>query len=197
MNVLLGRLSGRAFTGGGAGVTGAAEATRSSRVPAPSRAQAVTLGTRRRTIVLIMFWQLTIDANDPARLARFWRQALGYQPAPPPSAAPWAAHYRGRLGAGDAFDDRLFDPEGQGPPLWFQEVPEAKAGKNRLHLDLYPTGRDDSLPIERRVEIVEAKVAELLGLGARVDHRERGDDPDDSFYFVVLHDPEGNEFCVS
>jgi Glyoxalase-like domain len=51
------------------------------------------------------------------------------------------------------------------PPVWFQQVPETKAGKNRLHLDLYPTGRDDALPVNRRVEIVEAKVAELTGLG--------------------------------
>jgi hypothetical protein len=48
-----------------------------------------------------------------------------------------------------AFDDRLFDPAGLRPPIWFQEVPEAKTGKNRLHLDLYPTGRDNALPMER------------------------------------------------
>jgi hypothetical protein len=61
-----------------------------------------------------------------------------------------------RLGEGAAFDDRLFDPAGLGPPIWFQHVPEAKAGKNRLHLDLYPTGRDNALPMERRVKTVEA-----------------------------------------
>jgi len=47
----------------------------------------------------MVFWQLTIDANDPALLARFWAQALGYQPAPP--AAPettWHQHYRARRG---------------------------------------------------------------------------------------------------
>jgi len=74
---------------------------------------------------------------------------------------------------------------------------ETKAGKNRLHLDLYPTGRDNALPQERRVEIVEAKVAELIGLGASVQLRSREDDPDDPLYYVVMHDPEGNEFCVS
>jgi hypothetical protein len=91
----------------------------------------------------------------------------------------------------------LFDPTGHGPALWFQQVPESKAGKNRLHLDLYPTGRDDALPVERRVEIVEATVAELVGLGATVERRTRDDDPDDPVFFVVMHDPEGNEFCVS
>ncbi len=146
----------------------------------------------------MVFWQLTIDANDPAKLARFWAQALGYQPLPP--AGPdttWWAHYRTRLGDEPAFDDRLFDPEGLRPPIWFQEVPESKAGKNRLHVDLYPTGRDHTLPQEQRIEIVETKVAELLDLGATILRREREDDPDDPVYFVVLHDPEGNEFCVS
>jgi len=145
-----------------------------------------------------MFWQLTIDANDPARLARFWAPALGYQPMP--AAGPettWQAHYLSALGDEASFDNRLFDPTGQRPPIWFQEVPEEKAGKNRLHLDLYPTGRDDAMPMERRVEIVEAKVAELVAIGASVGRRTRHDDPDDPFYFVVMHDPEGNEFCIS
>ena len=75
-------------------------------------------------------------------------------------------------------------------------MPEEKAGKNRLHLDLYPTGRDNELPMERRIEIVEAKVAELTELGASAEHRTRHDDPEDPVYFVVMHDPEGNEFCV-
>jgi len=76
-------------------------------------------------------------------------------------------------------------------------VPETKAGKNRVHLDLYPTGRDNTLPLQRRIDIVEAKVDELVALGASVRDRTRGDDPDDPVYFVVMHDPEGNEFCVS
>jgi len=95
----------------------------------------------------MVFWQLTIDANDPARLARFWAQALGYQPVPPTEPeTTWHAHYRAQLGEETAFNDRLFDPAGLRPPIWFQEVPETKAGKNRLHLDLYPTGRDNALP---------------------------------------------------
>jgi Glyoxalase-like domain len=143
------------------------------------------------------FWQLTIDANDPAALARFWAQALGYQPVPPAEPAmTWHALYRARLGQDAVFDDRLFDPAGLRPPIWFQQVPEVKAGKNRLHLDLYPTGRDNALPMERRIEIVEAKVAELIGLGASVERRIRLDDPKDPTYFAGMRDPEGNEFCV-
>jgi hypothetical protein len=146
----------------------------------------------------MVFWQLTIDANDPIRLARFWAQALGYQPEPP--AAPdttWWAHYHSRLGAERAFEDRLFDPEGLRPPIWFQRVPETKAGKNRLHVDLFPTGRDSSMSFERRVEVVEAKVGELVELGASVVRRTRHDDPEDPICAVVMHDPEGNEFCIS
>jgi Glyoxalase-like domain len=145
----------------------------------------------------MVFWQLTIDANDPALLARFWGQALGYEPVPPRQPqTTWWAHYRTRLGEQVAYADRLFDPGGLRPPIWFQQVPETKAGKNRLHLDLYPTGRDDALPLERRIEIVEARVAELIGLGAEVQRRIREDDPQEPVYFVVLQDPEGNEFCV-
>ena len=145
----------------------------------------------------MMFWQLTVDANNPARLAAFWAQALGYQPVPPAEPeTTWHRHYRARLGQAAAFEDRIFDPAGLRPPVWFQQVPEAKAGKNRLHLDLYPTGRDLALALERRVEIVEVKVAELVALGATVERRVRFDDPGDPVYFVVMHDPEGNEFCV-
>jgi hypothetical protein len=146
----------------------------------------------------MMFWQLTIDANDPAPLARFWAWALGYQPIPPEQPdTTWHAHYHALLADEATFDDRLFDPAGLRPPIWFQKVPETKAGKNRLHLDLYPTGRDRTLPQEQRIAIVEAKVAELVGLGASVVRRTREDDPADPVYYVVLQDPEGNEFCVS
>ena len=53
------------------------------------------------------------------------------------------------------------------------------------------------MPMERRVELVEARVADLVGLGAAVERRTQGLDPGESFYYVVMRDPEGNEFCVS
>jgi hypothetical protein len=146
----------------------------------------------------VVFWQLTIDANDPPLLTRFWSQALGYRATPPAEAeTTWHAHYRARLGDREAFDDRLFDPTGAGPALWFQQVPEAKAGKNRLHLDVYTTARDDTLTWERRVALIEAKVDELVALGASVVRRTEGRDPGDEYCFVVMADPEGNEFCVA
>jgi predicted enzyme related to lactoylglutathione lyase len=146
----------------------------------------------------MVFFQVTIDANDPERLARFWALALGWQAAPPlEPASTWADHYRRRLDGAGGFPNRVFDPEGLRPPLFFQQVPEPKAGKNRIHLDLYPTGRDGSVPHERRIAIVEAKVAELLAAGGSVERRTRNDEPDDLQYWVVMHDPEGNELCVS
>ena len=145
----------------------------------------------------MVFWQLTIDAHDPPRLVEFWQHALGYVAAPPEDDTPWYRHYRRRLGGATAFDDRLFDPEGRQPPLWFQAVPEGKVGKNRLHLDVYATDRDDSLPLDARIRLVDDKVTDLVARGATVVGGQRGDDPDDPYYFVTLQDPEGNEFCVS
>ena len=88
--------------------------------------------------------------------------------------------------------DRLFDPSGRGPKIWFQPVPEAKQVKNRLHIDVYVTG-GRSTPIEERRRVVDARVAELLALGATIDHTDNGDD----HHHVTLRDPEGNEFCVA
>jgi hypothetical protein len=145
----------------------------------------------------MVFWQLTVDSNDPETLSSFWEQALGYRRTPPDADTTWWAHYRAEVGGADGFPDRLFDPAGKGPALWFQQVPETKAGKNRLHIDLYPTGRDDGLPQEERIRVVEARVAELVDLGATVQRRTREDDREQPGYYVVMNDPEGNEFCVS
>jgi hypothetical protein len=51
--------------------------------------------------------------------------------------------------------------------------------------------------MDRLIGIVETKVAELIQLGATAERRDRDDDPEDPVYYVVMHDPEGNEFCVS
>ena len=155
-------------------------------------------GRMRGSVARMVFWQLTVDAHDPPRLAQFWSVALGYEPVPPPGPeTTWHTHYRDRLGERPSFEDRIFDPLGQRPPIWFQQVPERKAGKNRLHLDLYPTGRDDTLSHPRRIQIVDEKVTELQTIGASVVRRTREDDPADPEYYVVMQDPEGNEFCVS
>jgi hypothetical protein len=144
-------------------------------------------------------WTLTIDCADPARMVRFWGPALGYEVAPPPEGhASWNDWYLSVGVPADELDldgdgsDRLHDPAGEGPRIWFQVVPERKSVKNRLHLDLYPTGRDRTLSPERRREIVEARVAELVDAGASVLRR-----TDDFGHAVLMADPEGNEFCVA
>jgi hypothetical protein len=151
-------------------------------------------------------WQLTIDANDPERLLRFWGPALGYVPQPPPDGfATWREWYVSVGVPDDEFDDgadgsdRLMDPDGAGPSIWFQPVPEHKAGKNRLHLDIFASGGRD-VPLELRRERVDAKVAELVEAGARVHKRfpEDDEDPEVSDHYArVMQYPEGNEFCVA
>ncbi|MFC6284980.1 VOC family protein [Nocardioides sp. GCM10027113] len=146
-------------------------------------------------------WHLTIDCADPARMVAFWGPALGYEVPPPPEGhATWNDWYRSVGVPDEELDpngdgaDRLHDPAGCGPRIWFQQVPEPKQVKNRFHLDLDPTGPDPrSLPIERRREIVETAVAERLAAGATVLRR----NDDHGGYAVLMADPEGNEFCVS
>ena len=152
-------------------------------------------------------WQLTIDANNPTRLVEFWAPVLGYEVQPPPDGFATQNDYYRSIGVPeDELDpvgdgtDRIFDPRGEGPKIWFQAVPEPKSGKNRFHLDIYPTGRDRSLPLEERRRIVDAKVAELVERGAtiwRTFPDDFGDQLTDGHYFVTMLDPEGNEFCVA
>ena len=105
--------------------------------------------------------QIVVDAEDPARLARWWAEALGYR----------IVHE-----APDEIEIRRSRDEP--PGLLFTPVQEAKAVKNRLHLDLRP---DDQ----------ESEVERLVDMGARpVDVGQH------NVGWVVLADPEGNEFCV-
>jgi hypothetical protein len=110
---------------------------------------------------------LCVDTADPTRLAGFWESALGW---------------RRTL---ELDDEVVLEPpagsreDGVVPDLLFVRVPEDKAGKNRLHLDLRP--RDQN-----------AEVARLELLGAR--RADVGQNPDVSW--VVMSDPDGNEFCV-
>jgi len=144
-------------------------------------------------------WQLVIDCTDPGRLVRFWADALGYEPSPPPPGhASWRDYYlsigvpESELGDGDAVD-RLVDPAGRGPAIWFQVVPERKTLKNRLHLDL-KVGGGRSVPLPQRRSRVEARVAELSAAGAATIRV--SDVPEEDHYAVLMGDPEGNEFCV-
>jgi predicted enzyme related to lactoylglutathione lyase len=114
-----------------------------------------------------VFRELVIDSADPERLAGFWAEVLGWVASPDEDGDYWVT--------------ASGDPEGPGPVLTFLRVPEAKTVKNRLHLDLNPSGCDQATELER-----------LLGLGAR---RVDVGQADDVSWFV-LADPEGNEFCL-
>lgn len=138
--------------------------------------------------------QIVIDCADPARLAGFWSTALGYgvQP-PPPGFDSWEA-FLTEMGVPESewnSASAVVDPEGKGPRIFFQRVPEPKTVKNRVHLDLN-VGGEHGTPIEERKERVDAEAARLVGVGATVvaPMEQRGE------YWVVLRDPEGNEFCV-
>ncbi len=137
--------------------------------------------------------QVVIDCADPSRLAAFWALALGYEEqAPPEGYASWEDALRAWKVPEDQWNSRgaVVDPDGVGPRLFFQQVPEGKVVKNRVHLDInagVAVAGDD----ERR-RTIAAKVASLIDAGASTlrEMEERGE------YWVVMQDPEGNEFCV-
>ena len=139
--------------------------------------------------------QIVIDCADPARLAAFWAEALHYEiPAPPAGFASWDdwAAAQG-IPEGRRNDARaLEDPDGRGPRVYLQRVPEAKIAKNRMHLDLN-VGGGPGVPAAEQRQRVDAEVARLKALGASDT---RGAMEQDDEYWVRMNDPEGNEFCV-
>ncbi|MFF4825274.1 VOC family protein [Streptomyces sp. NPDC001312] len=147
-----------------------------------------------------LHWKLVIDAADPHAQADFWAAALHYEVEDNSALVERllklgalqgeaTVEFHGRPAFRDLIGvrhpDDPYDEErgtGLGRRLLFQRVPEAKSGKNRLHLDLHP-GEG------RRADEVER----LKGLGARVLRhvREHGGE------WMVMEDPEGNVFCVA
>lgn len=127
--------------------------------------------------------QLSFDAEHPAELLRFWCAVLGYEPEP---LHPAARAELERIGIDPESSGRMFaaavDPDGVGPRLLAQRVPEGKTAKNRLHLDVRIGG----------AHLIDAEVERLVGLGATAHGRfsEHGST------WQVMTDPEGNEFCV-
>lgn len=107
---------------------------------------------------------LVLDCRDPERLAEFWAGALGYQ----------------RVGAAGNYI-LLLAPESGLPKLLLQQVPEDKAVKNRMHLDI-------ELPD------IETEAARLEELGAT--RLQPGTQSEHGSTWVLMADPEGNEFCV-
>jgi len=119
------------------------------------------------------FTELAIDCADPHGLARFWCAVLGYEVQGEDDGIV-------TIGSPDVPEGK-HQPGPVPPTLTFAQVPEGKAVKNRLHLDVNPTDREQDEEVRR-----------LLGLGAR--RAEVGQTGEEDW--VCLADPEGNEFCV-
>src|SRR5215831_13724544 len=118
------------------------------------------------------FTELAIDCADPNGLARFWCSVLDYEVQDEDDGiitigSPMVPEGKNHLGPVP-------------PTLTFAHVPEGKTVKNRLHIDVNPTDREQGEEVRR-----------LLDLGARHADVGQGDES-----WVVLADPEGNEFCV-
>jgi catechol 2,3-dioxygenase-like lactoylglutathione lyase family enzyme len=146
---------------------------------------------------------VTFDAHDPEALSSFWRDALGFvHPGPPgvelASGADPLAAWAGFLDrAGVPEEERnmqsaLVDPDGNGPRLFFQKVPEDKIAKNRLHLDVRAA---PGLQGDERMAALQAECDRLITLGATQVRRDEPAPPL-SLGFIVMTDPEGNEFCL-
>ncbi len=117
------------------------------------------------------------DCVHPASLARWWAETLGYRVRD--YTDDDLAQLRAR-GIDHPEDDPevAVDPiDGDGPVFWFNRVPEAKAVKNRVHVDVYVDDRDG--------------IDGLVARGATLDRV-----PDATISWFVLRDPEGNEFCA-
>ncbi|MCF3941331.1 MULTISPECIES: VOC family protein [Gordonia] len=139
--------------------------------------------------------QVTIDCADPGRLAEFWSAVLGYQvQSPPPGFDSWDAALDALGVAPDRRNDAsgIVDPDGDGPRMFFQRVPEAKVVKNRLHLDVRAA---PGLVGAERMAALEAECARLLELGAARIARHEPAPPLQGGH-IVMADPEGNEFCL-
>ena len=140
--------------------------------------------------------QVTFDCADPGAQAAFWAVALGYQVQPPP---PGFDSWDAALDAWGVPPERRNDrsaavpaDDSAGPRLFFQKVPEGKTAKNRVHLDVRAA---PGLEGDARMQRLEEVAAELIALGARQTARfEPGQEM--SAGFLVMADPEGNEFCL-
>jgi catechol 2,3-dioxygenase-like lactoylglutathione lyase family enzyme len=147
--------------------------------------------------------QLTYDAHDPLRLGLFWRAALDYAVDPPPGGTigepeETVAAWMDFLRAAGVPEERhnsafaLVDPDGAGPRIFFQQVPEDKVAKNRLHVDVRAA---PGLTGDERMAALERECERLVALGAT---RQGRHEPDGGMQVghIVMTDPEGNEFCL-
>ncbi len=139
--------------------------------------------------------QVTFDCADPAGLAAFWAEALGYRLQDPPEGfESWEQALEAMGVSPESRNDAsaVVDPDGQGPRLYFQRVPEGKQVKNRVHLDVRAA---PGLTGEERMAALEEEAERLVGHGAtRLERFEPA--PPLMGGHIVMADPEGNEFCL-
>ena len=140
--------------------------------------------------------QITFDCADPGALAEFWAAVLGYEVQPPPPGFDtWdAALDAWGVPAEQRNERSAVVPRGDavGPRLFFQRVPESKTVKNRVHLDVRAA---PGLEGPERMRRLEQVADELTARGARqIGRFEPGEAM--SAGYLVMADPEGNEFCL-
>ena len=138
--------------------------------------------------------QVVFDAASPGALGEFWTVALGYrQDDPPPGFDTWEEALLAGNIPKEKWDDAyaIVDPEDKGPRIFFQKVPEDKVVKNRVHLDI----RAGAGPNDPELwDKIQSHVERLVGIGAAVVEERR-----DNWggHWMVMTDPEGNEFCIT
>ena len=142
-------------------------------------------------------YQITIDCADPDTLARFWAPMLGYElEGPPQPHASWKDYW---ISVGVPEDevedgyDSIVDPAGIRPRIWFQQVPEPKQLKNRLHFDLL-VGGGRSVDLDERKQRVRQAADHASTLGA--SELRVMDNSEYNHFAIAMADPEGNEFDI-
>ena len=136
---------------------------------------------------------ITVDAADPNRLAEFWSFALSYVIQPPPDGFDTWEDFADDLNLSPEDRERyaaVIDPHGIGPRILFQKVPEGKVAKNRWHLDIDPI--DPSTTERGSADALEIHIQALITRGATEVRRFC----EPVGRWVLMADPEGNEFCV-
>lgn len=134
--------------------------------------------------------QVTFDCASPRTLAEFWKATLGFVGPPvPPGFASWDAYEASLAVHTQGATWACQDPDGIGPRLFFQRVPEAKTVKNRLHLDVRV---GVGLTGDERVDAVVAEATRLETMGARRVRLLPADEENGAC--LVMQDVEGNEF---
>jgi hypothetical protein len=116
--------------------------------------------------------QVTFDCADPRRLARFWATVLGYKEQDPPEGyASWESFLAAQGVPEEQWNsaNAIIDPDGIGPRIFFQRVPEPKTVKNRVHLDVN-VGGNRTTPHDERLRQVNAAAERLIEAGATKLH---------------------------